>query len=188
MTDADRLDALVPLLRQRDRAAFVELYDLMAPQLLAFARGAVGDPHQAEDVVQDVFVRFTRHARRFRGDGRALLAWLYTATRRRCADVHRRRGRRPEIPTAVMPEQAAYGSVAEAVTDPDVLRALGQLTEAQRAAILLRRVASLEGHEVAEILGIERDAVYALCARGEARLRLLLAPASDTAPVERQEG
>ena len=177
-SDAQRLDALLPGLRRRDPEAFRGLYDVMAGPLQAFAHGLVSDRTVAEDVVQDVFLRLTRHVRRFRGDGRSLLAWLYTTTRRRCADHHRGRGRRRERLVAAPPESAAAPPMPDAL-DPDVEAALAELTEMQRAAIVLRRVHGYDGHEVGEILGVDRDAVYALCARGERRLRALLGTPSD---------
>lgn len=176
--DAARLDALLPRLKRLEESAFTELYDLMAPQLLTYSRGLVGGDELAADVVQDTFLRLVRHVRRFRGDGRALLRWLYTTARNRCADHGRRRRRRRELPTDELPETATpLGAPApdpEAVSDPELDRAMAALTEAQRTAILLRRVLGYSGEEVGAIMGIDREAVYALCARGEARLRQLL--------------
>lgn len=173
--DVELVDRLLPALRRREPEAFHELHGRLAGSLVAYAHARLGDRSAAEDVVQDVFVRLTRHVRRFRGDGRALLAWLYTTTRNRCADVHRRRGRRRETPVAQLPEAVAGPSAPPAgVTDPDLLAALERLTDEQREALLLRRVAGLDGSEVAEVMGRDRDAVYALCARAESRLRELL--------------
>lgn len=188
-SDAARLDALLPDLRTHDRAAFHALYDLMASQLLAFCHGLLGDRLAAEDAVQDVFLRFSRHAKRFRGDGRALLAWLYTTARRRCTDRHRRRFRKPEQLVDTIAEGALATPAPELPgLDPEVETALAQLTEAQRAAIVLRRVLGYDGDEVGAILGIDREAVYALCRRGERRLRTLLTDPSDTGGSRRREG
>lgn len=187
--DAARLDALLPGLRGHDRDAFHGLYDLMAGQLLAFCHGLLSDRDAAEDVVQDVFLRFSQHARRFRGDGRALLSWLYTTARNRCADRHRRRHRRPERLIGAVPEDASATPAPEASgLDPELEAALARLTEAQRTAIVLRRVLGYDGEEVGAVLGIDREAVYALCRRGEARLRTLLADPSDAGAVGRLEG
>lgn len=186
--DATRLDELLPGLRSGEPAAMAETYDLMAGQLLAFAHGLLADRATAEDVVQDVFLRLVRTGPRFRGNGRSLLAWLYTTARRRCIDVHRRRSRRREhlagrdldlANLAARPRPPADGHAPDLGPDPEVVAALAQLTELQRAAIVLRRVHGFEGDEVGELLGINREAVYALCARGERRLRALLSDRSE---------
>ncbi len=173
--DVATIDMLLPALRDREHEAFHELYDLMAGRLIAYAHARLGDRSDAEDVVQDVFVKLTRHVRRFRGDGLAMLAWLYKSTRRRCADVHRKRGRRRERPVARVPdrpdEQRAFPRSVWATVDPVLQAALAELTDDQRDAILLRRVAGFDGDEVAAMMGKERQAIYALCARGESRLR-----------------
>lgn len=190
-SDAARLDALLPALRQRDRDAFHELYDLMAGPLTAFCHGLLGDRGDAEDAVQDVFLRFSKHAKRFRGDGRSLLAWLYTTARRRCSDRRRWRARRPERLVDVVPDRPLVVVDDPAGTtgfDPEVEAALAQLTEAQRTAIVLRRVVGYDGDEVGAVMGIDREAVYALCRRGETRLRTLLADPSDGGPDGRLEG
>ncbi|HEX9887881.1 MAG TPA: sigma-70 family RNA polymerase sigma factor [Nitriliruptorales bacterium] len=192
-SDAARLDALLPGLRAHDRDAFHDLYDLMAGQLLAFCHGLVSDRGAAEDVVQDVFLRFSKHARRFRGDGRSLLAWLYTTARNRCSDRHRRRRRKPEQLVDTIPDDATASPAPELPgLDPELEDALAKLTEAQRAAIVLRRVVGYDGDEVGAVLGIDREAVYALCRRGEQRLRTLLtdptpARASDAGSARRPE-
>lgn len=187
MTDAERIDGLLPELRRQEPGAFTDLYDLMAGPMLSFAHGHLGDRHAAEDVVQETFLRLARQLHRFRGDGRALLAWLYTTVRRACIDQHRRRARRGETLVG-SPPAAAIAADQDAVvasSDPRLDAAMASLTEQQRTAVVLRRVVGLSGDEVADAMGLGRDAVYALCARAEAALRVLLA--SDGDAVARQE-
>lgn len=183
-SDAAQIDDLLPRLRALDDDAFTALYDLMSTQLLTFTNGLLADRPTAEDVVQETFVALTRTVRKFRGDGRALLAWLYTTARRRCIDHRRRHRTTRERPVASPPETATAPAVTD--VDPAVSAALQRLTEAQRTAIVLRRVLGYSGEEVGALMGIERDAVYALCARGERALREQLA--SDDEPPERREG
>jgi RNA polymerase sigma-70 factor (ECF subfamily) len=183
-SDVEHLAALLPQLRSLDGDAFTALYDRMARQLLTFANGLVGDRQSAEDIVQDTFVRFARHARRFRGDGRALLAWLYTTARRLCIDHRRRHSTHREVPVDQLPEIEA-ASPPRVRLDPDLELAMATLTEPQRTAIVLRRVLGYSGEEVGALMGLDRDAVYALCARGERALRTRLA--SDAATSDRPE-
>jgi RNA polymerase sigma-70 factor (ECF subfamily) len=184
ISDAEHLDALLPRLRSLESDAFTALYDAMARQLLTFANGLLGDRESAEDIVQDTFVRFARHARRFRGDGRALLAWLYTTARRRCIDHRRRHSTHREVPVARLPDVEASPPVPLQV-DPGLESAMASLTDPQRTAIVLRRILGYSGEEVGALMGLDREAIYALCARGERALRTRLA--SDAAAPDRPE-
>ena len=185
---APRLAELLPALRRGDGEAIAEVYDLTAEGLLTFAAARLRDDGAAEDVVQETFVAFVRHADRLRAaHGEAVLAWLYTTARRRCLDRHRRRGRRGEVLVAAPVDGPAAPPTSARLRDPELLDALDALPEAQREAVLLRRIVGLDGDEVAAVLGIDREAVYARCARGERRLRELLAP-SDGDVVARRKG
>lgn len=185
MTDEEQLDVLVPAIRRGEPAAFSAVYDLMAEQLLAFATGHLGDPHAAEDVVQETFLRLARNAEDFRGAGRGLLSWLYTTARRVCIDVHRHRATRPESLTPVLPETdvAPEPVPSVTITDPDLATAMATLTESQRTALVLRRVVGLAGEEVGRVMHLDRDAVYALCRRAEAALRRALAASEPSEPA-----
>lgn len=173
-----RLDRLVDGLRAGDREAFHTCYQLTADLVASIAVGMLGDRHDAEEVVQDVFVRLARHASDFRGDGRSLRAWLVRTTRNAAVDRLRARARRPEHPTDRVPDRpdphAGAADVAE--LDPRLVEALQALTERQRTAVVLRHVAGLSGDEIAAVIGGGRDAVYALLGRAERGLRRHLDP------------
>lgn len=167
------LDDLVAGLQAGDARAFRRCYELTADLLASIALGMLGDRQDAEDAVQDVFLALTRRATALRGDGRSLRAWLVRAVRNTAVDRLRARGRRREQPVAQLPERRDPDGFPSdlAELDPQLSRALGRLTDKQRTALLLRHVAGMSGHEIAEVLGSDRDAVYALVARAERALR-----------------
>lgn len=166
------LDDLVAGLRSGDPRAFHRCYQLTADLLASIALGMLGDPHDAEDTVQDAFLALTRRAAQISGDGRSVRAWLVTAVRNAAIDRLRARGRRRERPVADLPERRdPDGLPADLGLDPPLARALERLTDRQRTALLLRHVAGMSGDEIAEILGGNRDAIYALIARAERSLR-----------------
>lgn len=173
-----RLDRLVDGLRAGDREAFHDCYQLTADLLASIAVGMVGDRRDAEEVVQDVFVRLARHASDFQGDGRSLRAWLVRTARNAAIDRLRARARRPEDPTEGVPDGPDPHAVAPDVAefDPRLVEALQALTERQRTAVVLRHVAGLSGDEIAAVIGGGRDAVYALLGRAERALRRHLDP------------
>lgn len=169
---ADALDELVDGVRNRSEEAFAAVYDLTANALASYAYGMLRDRLAAEDAVQQAFLELTRAAPSLRGDGRSLRAWLYRSVRFTCLDELRRRGRRPEVVTATLPE-TGYDDPIE-LPDPQLQEAMMALTERQRSLLVLRHVVGLPGDEVARVMGGNRAAVYAATARAERRLRRLL--------------
>ena len=141
-----------------DHAALIVLYDGVSTTLMAVALRVTGSCAEAEEVVQDAFMRTWREASSFdRGRGSAL-AWLVTLTRNRAIDVVRSRKRRathehesaeaePREPT-VTPE----GAVANAERAAAVRLAMETLRPEQRAVLDLAYFSGLSHSEIAERL------------------------------------
>ena len=90
-------EQLVALVRAGDDRAFQAIHDRYQPRLQAFARHLLGGAHHdAEEVVQDAFVRALAA---LRADERemALKAWLFTIVRNRALDVLRRPARTTDL-------------------------------------------------------------------------------------------
>jgi RNA polymerase sigma-70 factor (ECF subfamily) len=179
--DARPLDELVDGIRERSERAFSAVYQLTASGLLSFAHGLLRDRAAAEDAVQQAFLELARAAPTMKGDGRSLRAWLYKSVRFRCLDELRRRRRRPEIPTDVLPDIDVVA--APQLPDPDLQDALSELTERHRSIVLLRHVVGLSFSEIANVLGTNRAAAYAASSRAERRLRQLLETVESKAPA-----
>lgn len=164
----ERLDDLVDGIRGRADEAFAEVHRVLASDLASFANGLLRDRHAAEDAVQQAFLDLARTAHRFRGDGRALIAWLYRTVRRRSLDELRRRSRHPDT---------RLGQIDPADADEvdlGVAEALDRLPPKDRELVVLRHVVGLHADEVAAITGRSRGAVYAATERAEGRLRSIL--------------
>ncbi|MCR8550311.1 sigma-70 family RNA polymerase sigma factor [Salipiger sp. P9] len=108
MTDeTEELSALLARVALRDRRAFQRLYDAAAPRLFAICLRMLKDRSEAEDALQEVFVRIWHNAGRYRPERGNAMAWLNTVARNHAIDRLRsaRRG--------------ALGiEVAEVVADP----------------------------------------------------------------------
>ena len=172
------LDALPDGVRRLAPEAFDRLYQLVADGLNSFAYSMLRDRGAAEDAVQQAFLELVKAAPEFRGDGRALRAWLFRSVRFRCLDEVRRRTRHPEIPHAEIPDHLQSSGPSPG-GGSDLAAALSELTHQQRSVLFLRHVMGMSGHEVATILDTNRAAVFATAARAERRLRDLL---SDEGP------
>ena len=133
------------------------------------------DRRQAEDAVQQAYLELVRSADTFRGDGRSLRAWLFRSVRFTCLDEIRRSTRRPETPTAALPERGSAGDgVPDLGLDPELETAMLALSPRQRSLIVLRHVVGLSGAELADAMDMSRPAAYAATERAERRLRKLL--------------
>jgi RNA polymerase sigma-70 factor (ECF subfamily) len=143
--------------------------------LFAAAYRMTGNAHDAEDLVQETFLRAHRAFDRFAAGSNAR-AWLHTILSRVRTDLYRRTKRRPETVElvdegpAVAPPQNALASGHE-----ELERALRGLPEAFRVTVVLRDVQELSYAEIAAALGVPVGTVMSRLHRGRALLREALA-------------
>ncbi|WP_442930856.1 RNA polymerase sigma factor SigM [Micromonospora sp. NBC_00421] len=165
-----------------DRDAFTELFHRHRDRLWAVALRTVGDREEAADALQDALLSAHRAAGRFRGDS-AVTTWLHRIVVNACLDRIRRRQAHPTVPLPDgnrTDEPGRTGGVEPAAptTDHDtalvVRQALAGLPVEQRAALILVDVQGYPVAEVARILGVAEGTVKSRCARGRARLALVL--------------
>ncbi|XTZ13191.1 RNA polymerase sigma factor SigM [Micromonospora echinospora] len=177
-TDAELLSAHVA----GDRDAFTELFRRHRDRLWAVAVRTIGDREEAADALQDALLSAHRAAARFRGDS-AVTTWLHRIVVNACLDRMRRRQAHPTVPLPDgnrSDDPTATGGVEPAAPAPDhdtalvVRQALGQLPSEQRAALILVDVQGYPVAEVARILDVAEGTVKSRCARGRARLAVLL--------------
>jgi RNA polymerase sigma-70 factor (ECF subfamily) len=155
--------ALLERVRRGDTEGAAELFERYAPALLRFTGRLLSDRSHAEEVTQEVFVKVITRAHQY--DGRAeVSSWLFAIAANACRDRRRRDRRAPVVPIDALPEPAARGEGVESILidrerKDAVRRALAQLSEEQREALVLARYHGLPYAEIAEILGISVGAV-----------------------------
>jgi RNA polymerase sigma-70 factor (ECF subfamily) len=183
MTRTDGHSELMERLARDDDAALDALIVTFAPALLRFARRALVDPADAEDVVQDAFVRVWRARHRWQPSA-CVSTYLYTILTRLCLNRRRSLFRRPaHIP---LPEADDGAHPDDGAPNPERLAASAELRRAlaaelaalpsnQRAAVLLRLEGSLSYQEIAAALDTTAAAVESLLSRARTRLRTRLA-------------
>lgn len=91
MASESDIAALVGRVALRDRAAFAELYSQVAPKLFSVCLRILRDRGEAEDALQEVFVKIWQRAGRFAAAGHSVVAWLVTIARNHSIDVLRAR-------------------------------------------------------------------------------------------------
>ena len=136
----------------------------------------VGNPADAEDLLQEIFLSAHRKLDSFRGES-ALGTWLYRLATNLCLDHLRSRAARTSQLTDALDDEpgladASSRRLAErALSRMDLERALAQLPEGCRAAFVLHDVEGLEHREVAEALGIAEGTSKSQVHKARLRLR-----------------
>jgi RNA polymerase sigma factor (sigma-70 family) len=164
---------LVARIGRGDREAAQALMRRHLPKMLALARRMLSDPVEAEDAVQDAFMRVWTHAARWRPGRAKFETWLYRVTLNKCYDRLRRRptARLEEAAEVADPAPGPEVSLQNAVLARQLEDALRALPERQRAAIQLCHYQGCGNIEAADILGISVEALESLLARGRRALR-----------------
>jgi RNA polymerase sigma-70 factor (ECF subfamily) len=185
MVDADR--PLVEAAASGDIAAFESLVRRHQTRLVGYLRGLTGSESDAEDLAQEAFLRAYRSLKGFRGSS-AFRTWLYQiATNVFRNWLEKKRNQAPVNAGSIdAPRQGrdGEGDVVEPMGEADpegshlrrdaINRALAQLPDDQREAVLLRDVEGFEYREIAEQLGVPLGTVESRIFRGRQRLRELL--------------
>jgi RNA polymerase sigma-70 factor (ECF subfamily) len=177
--------ALMLRVKQGDTGAFTELVEKYKQPVMNLAYRTVRDMTEAEDLAQNVFVQVYKSAARYKSTAK-FSTWLFTIARNLCLNEIRRRSRHPaesldathpeqedqplqqyeDKKTFSPPENLLQGELAQQID-----RALADLPENQRSAILLCRQDELSYEEIAEALGCSVSATKSLIHRGRETLK-----------------
>lgn len=159
-----------------DRDAAARLIARHSAKLLTVASRMLANRAEAEDAVQDVFLRLWTHAARWRPGKAKFETWLYRVVLNQCYDRLRRRPTRPLEEAAEVADAAATpdARLGEGQVNREIARALETLPERQKAAILLCHFKECGNIEAAEIMGLSVEALESLLARGRRALRARL--------------
>jgi RNA polymerase sigma factor (sigma-70 family) len=170
-------EQLVALFRAGHDEAFRAIHDRYHKRLFAYARQMLPARQDAEDALQDVFVRAYAGLRASDRD-LALRAWLFRVAHNRCVDELRK----PALPS---PEvlQLVRTNTHDPLAEVDLRESLRRLVEdirrlpeQQRSALLMRELAGMSYTDLASSLGVSVGAVKSLLVR--ARLGLAQAAAA----------
>jgi len=178
--------------RAGDGAAYEALVERYRPVALRVAERITGEPDEAEDAVQDAFVKAHAHLPQFR-DGAPFRPWLLQivaneAKNRRTAAVRRSALERRAMEEAVSRSGHDAGAIAAPGPSPEeaaladeerriVADALRELRDEDRTAIAYRYVHDLSEAEMAAALGVARGTVKSRLSRAMTRLRAAAVPA-----------
>jgi RNA polymerase sigma-70 factor (ECF subfamily) len=139
--------------REGALAAFAALYDTHGSRLKSIAFNLLGNVADAEDAVQEAFLKAYRAWDGFKGDA-APFTWLYRILVNSCLDAGRRRRRQPVESEATAPPDLRPAGGHDHPLRLALEAAVGKLAPRQRTVFLLAEVEGFTHREVAEILEI----------------------------------
>lgn len=197
-TDEEQVQRMVTLARQGDEIAARRLYRMFVARVYRAVRPLAFSNADAEDVVQDTFVKALGSLHRYRRQsGKRFLAWLMTIALNTARNQARRSQRWRPLPA----DQLSAATSPDPPTDPDplgadldrhrlmeqLLQALADLPERERQIVLLRYGAELTATEVGQICGEAPATVRKICQRQREKLLQRVAGKTNTNRVARTQ-
>jgi RNA polymerase sigma-70 factor, ECF subfamily len=168
--------------KQGDTEALRELIEAHQHRIIGTVAKMLGDTGDAEDIAQQVFIRVWKSAARYEPTAK-FTTWLFKITRNLVFNELRRRKRHPAQsldaakegdrplqmpdPTVKAPDTALLDEEMQSA----IQRAIDELPEAQRMAVILRRYDDIPYEEIAEILELSVPAVKSVLFRARTELR-----------------
>jgi RNA polymerase sigma-70 factor, ECF subfamily len=178
--EGDRIRDLMQRYAEGDESAFASLYALVAPRLYRFCRRLTSHGADADDLLQETFLRLHR-ARATYKPGANVLHWAFAIARAAFLDRLRYRRRRPEdLGTEVDAVYTGAGPESEVAADQlhrVVTLELARMSEKNRVAYVLMREEGLSARDAAAILGTTPDVVKQRAHRAYEQLRLAVSNA-----------
>ncbi|MEO6740516.1 MAG: sigma-70 family RNA polymerase sigma factor [Chthoniobacteraceae bacterium] len=181
--DPERDIRLMEKVRGGDMDAFRELVESHQYRVIGTVTRMLGDANEAEDLSQQIFVRVWKSAPRWEPTAK-FTTWLYTILRNLVFNECRRRARHKTTSLdaaaddADHPRQFADGNVKspdttmlDAEMQDAIERAIQELPEAQRMAVIMRRYQDVSYEEIGEVLDLTVPAVKSLLFRARTDLR-----------------
>jgi len=172
--------ALAAACQAGDLRAYERLFALQGTRMKNLARNLLGNPLDAEDAVQETFLKIQRSISGFRGQS-SFVTWTFRILVNTCHDARRKRTRKKEVARedlivgdAPPIEPRAPGSHPSLKLAPE--RALAELTQHQRDVFLLYEVEGFKHSQIAETLEITEAASKNTLFQAKKNLRAMLEP------------
>jgi RNA polymerase sigma-70 factor (ECF subfamily) len=172
--------------RDDDPSAFAELVDLYNHRLVTVLHHLLGNPEEAEDLAQEVFLRVYRVRKKYRPRAK-FSTWLFTIANNLALNALRSRQRKPVVPLNVrdsgpLGPRPAEQLVHDRENQPMqhmqqrelagiIQHALEGLNERQRMAVVFNKFEDMNYAEIAEVMGLTTKAVKSLLSRARDNLR-----------------
>jgi RNA polymerase sigma-70 factor (ECF subfamily) len=146
-----------------ERAAFETLYDRYFNKLVWYAQRFIDDLHQAEDAVQEVFVKIIEKPESFDA-ARKFSSWIYSVTANACKNILRDTQNRSRILDENVSGRSETHALQQHGLDYELLRnrikgAYKELSEKEKSIFVLRFEQELSIKEIADVMAIPEGSV-----------------------------
>lgn len=164
-----------------DIDAFRVLVETHQGAVIGTVAKMLGSPTEAEDIAQQVFLRVWKSASRYQPQAK-FTTWLFTITRNLVFNEVRRRQRKPTVSVEEREEERHTVVEDTHMASPDekvlhseledaIDRAIQDLPEKQRIAVILRRYEEMPYEEIGKVISMSVPAVKSLLFRARAQLK-----------------
>jgi len=177
--------------RTGDQQALADLYDWYMPRVYRYVVARVGNPAEAEDLTEEVFLKMLGAISGFHWREVPFSSWIFRIAHN-CIATHYRKSAQRGGATSELSEDMLDGqpdlatAVEERITMDEVRRASQMLPEAQREVIALRFAVGLSIADTAKALGKREGNIKALQHKAVAKLQKMLIPGVDGAGTLRE--
>ena len=171
---------LVQRAKQRDEAAFAQLYEEYFDKIYRYVTIRIGDKMEAEDITQQVFLNVIKAISSFKWKGVPFSAWLFRIAHNQVVDYLRKRKKRVSVPleeSLIASDSDPQGIFERKLNIERLISATKKLTLAQQEVISLRFAGEMSVAGVAKVMGRSEGAVKALQHSAVVALRKVLAVA-----------
>lgn len=162
---------------RHDQDAFAQLYHAYGEKIYKYIYYKVGNPHEAEDMCEQVFLKAWEAIGRYTWYGYPFSSWLYRLAHNLVVDHYRTRREILPLDDALViredpvdPEQALVSSVEAG----ELRQAIGKLTADQRQVICLKFISGYDNSEIAAVMRKKEGAIRALQYRALRSLQAIL--------------
>ncbi len=147
-----------------------QLWETFSIPLQQFIQRRVPDPHSAEDILQDVFLKIHTHIDALHSRDR-VAAWIYQIARNAIADYYRLRQQTSDVPeTLAAPDDLVDDDVVQDLL-PCVAAMVDALPEAYHEALRLTEYEGLSQMALSELLGISFSGAKSRVQRARAKIK-----------------
>lgn len=168
-------DALIRRIADGDMDALRTLYDHVRGGVFGLALSIVKNTHDADDILQETFLKIYAHAGEYKPQGKPL-AWVFTIARHLALDKLRQSSR-------TQPLDSGLAVDGQAITDADdrlLLEALlGTLPDEEKQILILHAVSGMKHREIAGVLGLPLGTVLSKYHRAVKRLKSIVKEETD---------
>ncbi len=158
-------ESLVQRAKQRDEAAFAQLYEEYFDKIYRYVTIRIGDKMEAEDITQQVFLNAIKAISSFKWKGVPFSAWLFRIAHNQVVDYLRKSKKRVSVPleeSMVASDADPKEAFERKLNIERLVSATKKLTSAQQEVISLRFAGEMSVAQVAKVMGRSEGAIKAL--------------------------